>query len=266
MKRYGIEITHPDKVIFPEINATKLDMINYYEKVSKQMLPYLKNRPLTLHRFPDGIHTDGFYQKKAAEYFPDFVQRVKIETEDGHITQVICNTKKSLLYLANQGTVGFHIWLSKKDKLYKPDKVVFDLDPAENSFKKVKEAAKKTKEFLERNEKDPQLMTSGKSGFHVWYTVRRTKTFDNLRPQIKELAEVLENEHPDLFTTAVRKDKREGKVFIDYLRNAYAQTSVCPYSLRPTENAGVATPIAWNELSSIKKANQYHLGNIDKGL
>ncbi|PVW16238.1 non-homologous end-joining DNA ligase [Marixanthomonas spongiae] len=263
MKLHGIEITHPDKVIFPKLDATKRDMAQYYDKVAEKMLPYLKDRPLTLHRFPDGIDADGFYQKKAADYFPDFIQTIKVKTEDGHINQAMCNNKKSLLYLVNQGTIGFHIWLSKKDKLYKPDKVVFDLDPPKNSFAKVKEAAKKTHEFLKEKDKKAQLMTTGKNGFHVWYTMRRTKTYDELRPQLKEWAIELEEKHPDLFTTAVRKEKRDGKVFIDYLRNSYAQTSVCPYSLRPTENAGAATPLPWNKLDAIEKANQYHLKNIE---
>lgn len=262
MEIAGIEISHPEKLIFPQAKITKLQMVEYYESVAEEMLPFLKNRPLTLHRFPDGIDKDGFYQKKAADYFPKFIKTIKVKTEEGHNTQIICNSKKSLIYLANQGTLGFHIWLSKKDKLYKPDKVVFDLDPSKNDFEKVKKAAKFTGDFLRRKNKEPQLMTSGKSGFHIYYSIRRTKTFDELRPELKELAEELAAQHTEVFTTSVRKNKREGKVFIDYLRNAYAQTSVCPYSLRPTKTAGVAMPIEWGELKNIKAANQYNIKNV----
>ncbi|WP_084426517.1 non-homologous end-joining DNA ligase [Aequorivita capsosiphonis] len=264
MKIAGIEISHADKLIFPSAKITKLQMVQYYESVAEEMLPFMKDRPLTLHRFPDGINADGFYHKKAADYFPDFIKTIKVKTEGGTNTQILCNSKKSLIYLANQGTVGFHIWLSKKDKLYKPDKVVFDLDPSTNDFEKVKEAAKITGDFLRKKNKDPQLMTSGKKGFHVYYSIKRTKTFDELRPLLKDLAEELESQNPDIFTTAIRKDKRNDKVFIDYLRNAYAQTSVCPYSLRPTKNAGVATPIEWDELKNTKRAAQYNLENILK--
>lgn len=258
MKISGIDISHPEKIIFPKLGITKLDMINYYEKAADKMLPYLKDRPLTLHRFPSGIDSSGFYQKNVSDHFPDFIKTVEIKTEEGTNTQVICNSKKTLLYLANQGTVSFHIWLSKKDKLYKPDKVVFDLDPSENSFDIVKKAAKITGDFLRKKNKDPQLMTSGKHGFHVWYSQIRTKTFDELKPQLKELAQELESENPDMFTTEIRKNKRENKIFIDYLRNSYAQTSVCPYSLRANEFAGIATPISWNELDKLKSAHDFN--------
>lgn len=259
MKIAGVEITHPDKVMYPKQSISKLDVINYYEKSAEKMLPYLKDRPLTLHRFPDGIDTSGFYQKNASDYFPDFIKTLPIKTEEGENIQILCNTKKSLIYLANQGTIGFHIWLSKKDKLYKPDKVVFDLDPSNNPFELVKEAAKITGDYLREKGKTPNLMTTGQNGLHVWYSQRRTKTFDDLRPELKKWAEELESTHPTIFTTALRKNQREGKIFIDYLRNAYAQTSVCPYSLRPNEMAGIATPISWNNLSNLKSAVQYSL-------
>ncbi|WP_052671327.1 non-homologous end-joining DNA ligase [Aequorivita vladivostokensis] len=259
MKIAGIEITNPDKLIFPDAGITKLEMVQYYEEISPKMLPFLKNRPLTLHRFPDGVDSDGFYQKKASDYFPDFVKTVTVETEDGSNTQVICNSKRSLVYLANQGTVGFHTWLSTKDYLHKPDKAIFDLDPPKDSFQQVKEAAKITGDFFRKKGLEPNLMTSGKNGFHVWYSVRRTKTFDQIRPELKELAQELEAEHPELFTTAVRKNQREGKIFIDYLRNAYGQTSVCPYSLRPTQTASIAKPLEWKDLKNIKSADAFKL-------
>lgn len=257
MKIAGVEISHPDKIIFQKEKITKLQMVQYYEKVAEKMLPYLKNRPLTLHRFPDGIEKEGFYQKSASDYFPDYIKRIKVETEAGSNTQFICNTMKSLIYLANQGTVAFHIWLSKKDKMHKPDKVVFDLDPPENSFEKVKEAAQIIGEQLKKEGKDPNLMTSGKKGIHVWYSIRRTKDFDELREEVRKTAEELQEKYPELLTTSVRKNKRDGKIFIDYLRNAYAQTSVCPYSLRAIPTAGVATPIPWKELKSLKGGDAF---------
>lgn len=266
MKIEDIDISHPDKVIFPDLEITKLDMINYYEKIADKMLPYLKDRPLTLQRFPDGIESDGFYQKNAADYFPDFIESISIETKDGCNTQVICNDKKTLIYLANQGVVTFHIWLSKKEKLHTPDKVIFDLDPPKNAFEKVKEATQKIGNFLQKEGKNPQVMTTGKSGFHIWYAVKQTKDFDEQREEIKALAENMREKHPDILTTAIRKDNRDNKVFVDYLRNAYGQTSVCPFSLRPIPSAGVATPIRWDELSKIEKPDQYGFSNIFRRL
>ena len=259
MKISGVEISNPDKVLFPKEKITKRQLVGYYEKMAEAMLPYLKNRPLTLHRFPDGVQEQGFYQKNASDYFPDFIKTVSVKTEEGANTQVYCNSKKSLIYLANQGTIGFHIWLSKIDKLHKPDKIVFDLDPPENSFKKVKKAARIIGDFFKEEGKDPQLMTTGQNGLHVWYTQRRTKNFDSVREEIKSLAQQMEKQHPDLLTTAVRKNKRDGKIFVDYLRNAYGQTSVCPYSVRPNKHAGIAKPISWEELEDLKAADQFRL-------
>lgn len=259
MKISGIEISHPEKLIFPKAKITKLEMVQYYESIADEILPFLKNRPLTLYRFPDGIEKNGFYQKNASEYFPDFIKTIQVKTEDGINTQIICNSKKSLIYLVNQGTVSFHIWLSLKDKMEKPDKVVFDLDPPKDSFEEVKKGAKITRDFLRKKGIEPNLMTTGQNGLHVWYKIRRTETFDELKPKLKAMAEELEKQNPDLFTTSLRINKREGKIFIDYLRNEYAQTSVCPFSLRPNERGGIAMPIEWSDLKNIKSADQFNL-------
>lgn len=266
MELAGIEISHPEKVIFPKKNIRKGDLANYYEKIAHRMLPFLKDRPLTLHRFPGGIEKQGFYQKNASDYFPNFIKRVEIETENGVNMQVICNDKKTLLYLVNQNTVAFHIWLSRKDKIRQPDKIVFDLDPPEDSFEKVKEAAKVLRNFLKKKKKEPQLMTTGQSGFHLSYEVRRGKGFDEIKKELKSMADEITRLRPDLLTTKIRKDQREGKIFVDYLRNAYAQTAVCPYSLRPNEEAGIATPLEWEELSKMESAHQYNYNNIFRRL
>lgn len=259
MKIAGIEITHPEKILFPKKKITKGQVALYYESVAEKMLPFLKDRPLSLVRFPSGIKKQGFFQKNAGDYFPDFIKRVEIETEEGSNIQVVCNNIKSLVYLANQNTVEFHTWLSKKDILRKPDKVVFDLDPPKNSFERVKQGAGILREYLSRKDFDPKLMTTGKNGLHVYYSVRRGKDFDRVKEEVREYAEELVQEHPDLFTTNIRKNQREGKIFLDYLRNAYAQTSVCPYSLRANETAGIATPIEWEDLDGLSGADSFNL-------
>lgn len=266
MEMDSVEISHPDRIIFPKKKITKGDMAGYYEKVAEHMLPFLKDRPLTLQRFPGGIAESGFYQKSISDYFPDFIKTVEIETEEGSNTQILCNDKKSLLYLVNQGTVSFHIWLSRKDKIRQPDKVVFDLDPPEDSFDKVKEAAKVVRNYLKRHKKDPQLMTTGQSGVHLYYSVRRGKDFDEIKKEARKVAEEVTKLRPDLLTTRIRKDQREGKIFVDYLRNAYAQTAICPFSLRPNEEAGIATPIEWDELSKLESASFYNIDNIFRRL
>lgn len=266
MEIQGIEITHPEKMIFPEKNISKGDMAEYYNLVADHMLPYLKDRPLTLKRYPAGIKKKGFYQKNAPDSIPGFLKLVEVETEDGVNTQFLCNNKKSLLYLVNQNTVAFHIWLSRKDKLREPDKVVFDLDPPDDSFEKVREAAKVLRSYLKKKKIDPKLMTTGQNGLHVFYFIRRGKDFDAVKKEVRKMAEELTALRPDLLTTKIRKDQREGKIFVDYLRNEYAQTGVCPYSLRSNEVAGIATPIDWEELSKLESASAYHIGNISKRL
>ena len=261
MKIANVEISHPEKILFPKKKISKGQMAEYYESIAEKMLPYLKDRPLSLVRYPSGIKKQGFFQKNAADYFPDYIKRVEIETEDGINTQVICNNKKSLVYLANQNTVEFHIWLSKKDKLRKPDKVVFDLDPPKNSFDRVKEGAGILKEYLSQKNFDPHLMTTGKNGLHVYYSIRRGKDFDDVKEEVREYAEEVVQLHPELFTTKIRKNQREGKIFLDYLRNEYAQTSVCPYSLRANETAGIATPLEWKELEGLKAADTFNYQN-----
>ncbi len=262
MQVAGVEISNADKIIFPQKKITKGDMVSYYERIAPLMLPFLKDRPLTLQRFPNGIDESGFYQKNAADYFPDYIETIEVETEEGTNTQIICNDVKTLVYLANQGTVVFHTWLSRRDKLREPDKVIFDLDPPANSFEQVKEAAKVMRSFLQKKGFDPSLMTSGKSGLHLYFSRRRGKDFDEVKEEVRRLAEEAASEHPSLLTTKIRKDQREGKIFVDYLRNAYAQTAVCPYSLRANEEAGIATPVGWEELSKLKSSAHYHIENI----
>lgn len=241
-------------------------MAGYYEKISDKILPYLKDRPLTLKRFPQGINGTGFYQKNAADYFPGFIQRIEVETEEGINTQIICNNKKSLLYLVNQNTVSFHLWLSRKDKLRQPDKVIFDLDPPENSFDKVKEAAKVLKNYLKKKKKEAHLMTTGQNGLHIYYDIRRGKNFDEIKKEARKIAEELTQLRPDLLTTKIRKNQREGKIFVDYLRNVYGQTAVCPFLLRSNEEAGIATPLEWEELSKLESAAYFNFSNMFKRL
>ncbi|NJW54626.1 non-homologous end-joining DNA ligase LigD [Salinimicrobium oceani] len=130
----------------------------------------------------------------------------------------------------------------------------------------IKEAATELRDLLKSKNIDPSIMTSGKSGLHLYYTIRRRKDFDAIKEETKAIAEEAERLRPDLFTTQIRKNKREGKIFVDFLRNAYAQTAVCPYSLRATEEAGIATPLEWEELSRIKSASHFNMENIFRRL
>lgn len=267
MKIEGIEISHPDKIIFPDLSITKLDMVIYYEKIADYILPYLKDRPLTLERFPEGIQDEGFYQKHAQDYYPDFLERITLDTEEGKATEILCNNKKSIIYLANQGTVVFHVWQSKKDTLNQPDKIILDLDPSGSAgYSKLKRASHILEEYFQNKKQETYPILTGKRGIHICQDISPKRDFDAIRMELRETCESLVDSHPTLFTIEMRKNKRDGKIFLDYVRNAYGQTTVCPFSLRPTPNASVATPLEWREFDTIRSADQYTYHNIFRRL
>lgn len=264
-----IEIKNRDKIFFPSRNLTKGDVIDYYDNIADHLLPYLKDRPLTLSRFPDGIKEEGFYQKKTPDYFPDWITVMKVKKkEGGTIPQIICDNKATLIFLVNEGTLSFHPWLSEVSDLEKPNKIVFDLDPPKGNFELVLKGARALRSILE-NELDLTsfVMTTGSKGLHVVVPIETNFNFDIVRTYAEVISAYLAREYPDSFTIEVRKKKREGRLFIDYLRNAYAQTSIPPYSLRALEGAPVATPLSWDELDKKGLESQtYHIGNIFRRL
>lgn len=260
----SMEVSHKDKVLFPKSGITKNELVHYYEQIADYMLPYLKDRPLTMHRFPDGIAKKGFYQKNASGYFPDWIKTIKIKKKGGWVNHVICDTKETLVYLAAQGVITFHVTLSKVDRLDYPDKLIFDLDPPDNRFAPVVKGAMKLRHLLEKDlHLSTFVMLTGSKGLHLVVPLCRTENFDEVRDFAKKAVDFLSNKYPEQFTTAMRKDQRQGKLFLDYLRNSYAQTGVCPFSIRAMRGAPVATPIDWKELENgIPSSQAYDINTI----
>lgn len=265
---HNIEISNPNKVLFPAIKLSKREVVNYYKKISKYMLPFMKDRPITMQRFPNGIKEDGFYMKNAPEYFPDFIDTVNVKKkEGGSYNLVICQTVDTLMYLANQACITPHIWLSTKEHINKPDKLIFDLDPSNESYKLVKKAALALKDVVERYNLKPFVMTTGSNGLHIVVPIKPEYSFDKVKDLADKLAKEVIQKSPKEFTFEQRKEKREDRVFIDTLRNAYGQTSVTPYALRTRKNAPVATPITWEELKNKPlDPRKYTIKNIFKRL
>lgn len=261
---YTVELSHTGKVFFPGSKITKGDIIKYYHKVADTMLPHIKDRPVTMHRFPDGIKGEEFYQKDTPDYFPEWIERASIKRkEGGSIEMVICNKMATLVYLADQAAITLHVWLSRRDKLNYPDKMVFDLDPPDSDFEPVRSAALSLKNMVEEVGLVPFLMTSGSRGLHVVVPLNRSADFDTVRSFAQDLAEILAGRDPENLTTEIRKDKRGGRLFLDTQRNAYAQTSVAPYSVRAKEGAPVATPLEWSELKNKNlHSRSYNTRNI----
>jgi bifunctional non-homologous end joining protein LigD len=262
-----VETSSEDKIYFPDDGITKGDVLEYYQNIADHMLPHLADRPLMLQRFPEGIDESGFYQKEAGEYFPDWIETVEVEKEDGKLHHVICSNASTLKYLVNQGTLTFHTWLSRKPKIDYPDKFIIDLDPPEGNFAIVRKAARILRDFFEEVEIRVFMMTTGSQGLHIMMPLDGKSDFDTVKEVGKKLGNKMVDEHPDIFTRAQRKDKREGKLFFDIERNAYAQTAVAPYTIRPIKGAPVATPLSWDELDkSDLNSHSYKLKNIRRRL
>jgi bifunctional non-homologous end joining protein LigD len=249
----SVEITHPDKVLFPGDGLTKADIAGYYEAVAEWMLPHVQNRPLSLMRFPNGIDDEGFFQKNTPAHYPDWIKRVEVDKRGGTVTHALVCGADTLVYLVGQNTITPHVWLSRADRLRQPDRIVFDLDPAPGAdFAAVRRAARWTGDLLREIGLEPFAQVTGSKGIHVWTPLRRRATFEDVRPFARAAAELLVERHPDELTTEFRKAERGGRILVDVMRNAYAQTAVPPYAVRPLARAPVATPIGWEELSDSK--------------
>ena len=259
-----VEITHPDKLLFPADGITKADLASYYERVSEWMLPHISFRPVSMQRFPDGIDGKGFFHKDIPAYFPDWLRRVEVPKSGGTVTHVyVCDTD-ALVYLVNQNTITPHVWLSRADRVWQPDRMVIDLDPPPGSdFNAVRRAARHSGDLLRELGFTPFAQVTGSKGIHVWTPLRRRAGHEEVRAFAGDLARVLAIRHPDDLTTEWRKEKRDGRILVDTARNTYAQTAVPPYAVRPREGAPVATPIEWEELSDSKlRPDRWNVGNV----
>lgn len=258
-----IEISHPDKVLFPESGITKKDLVDYYVKIAEHMLPFIHDRPLVMRRFPDGLEGEGFYQKEVPEYFPDWISTVEVELKKGGTQQlVVADNAATLAYLANQACLTPHVWLSTVDSLNEPDRMIFDMDPPGEDWELVKQSSFMLRELLKDKGYDPLVMTTGSKGLHVVVPLDEKRGFDAVREEAQQIAQSMEDEDSEKFTTSASKSDRKKTLYVDTARNAYGQTGVAPYSLRARPGAPIATPVEWDEVSNIGGPRHYHIGNI----
>jgi len=243
-----VKITRPEKVLFPDDGITKLDLIDYYRRIARWILPQLRERPLTLERFPDGIRGARIIQKSAASYFPKWIKTVSVAKAGGSVRQVVCEDEATLAYLANLACITPHIWLSRIDKRDYPDQMVFDLDPSGASFSPVVETAKATRDLLEQLGLPVYVKTTGSRGLHVVVPLKRQEDFDAVRGFARQVAELLVKQSPDERTLEQRKENRGDRVLLDINRDAYAQTIAAAYAVRPRPGAPVSTPLDWSDL------------------
>jgi bifunctional non-homologous end joining protein LigD len=267
MARVAVDITHPDRVMFPKNGITKQDLADYYGEVADTMLPHLKGRALTVQRFPRGIGEKGFVQQDFAESLPDWMSGVTVDKEGGTLVHPLAERPEALRWLANQNCITLHVWQSRQDRLHYPDRLVFDLDPSDADFAVVRATAHAVAGVLDDVGLARYVQTTGSRGLHVVVPLRAEADFDTVRQFARDVAEVVAADDDAHRTVEARKDKRGRRVYLDIMRNAYAQTAVAPYSVRARAGAPVATPLEWDELDTRGlRADRFKIRDIPKRL
>jgi bifunctional non-homologous end joining protein LigD len=257
--------THTDKLYYPDAGITKGDVLDYYRRIAPRLLPYLRDRPITLERLPDGIGEGKprFWQKTTPSYYPSWIPRIKLPTETGKIVPyTLVNDKDTLLYLVNQGALTFHVWFSRVADLDRPDFVLFDLDPGQASFPDVVAVAKELHQLLDEAGKTAFVKTSGKTGLHVLVAWEDTGGYDEARAWAEDVARQVIHLLPDRATLERGKAKRGRRVYVDVVQNARGHHAVPPYVLRPVPGAPVSTPLQWRELGPDLKPADFNLHTL----
>lgn len=265
----GVRMSSPDKVLYPSMELTKRDLATYYDRIQAWILPYLKDRPLTLVRCPQGAQKKCFYQKHVSDQFPETVRRVEVqESGDGAGEPYgAVASIEGLVSMVQMGVLELHVWGSRWQKLEKPDYVVFDLDPDEGlPWERVVEAAYETRELLSNLGLESFLKTTGGKGLHVVLPIRPGLEWDDVKAFTKAVSERMVANAPKRYTAKLPKASRKGKVFIDYLRNGRGATSIVAYSTRAKSGAPVSTPLAWEELEEGVRADTFNVRNLPERL
>lgn len=249
-----VEITNPDKVFWPKEGYTKGDVIAYYDTMAEYVLKYIHDRPQSLRRTPDGIKSDGFFQKDMAGKAPDWVKtrKIKSSSKGESIEYLICNDKETLLYMANLGCIEINPWSSRVGSINNPDYIIFDLDPNKATLKDLVTTAKKVKEILDSLNIKGYLKTSGGKGLHVFIPIKPKYTYDQTRDFSHIISQAVHKALPKITSLERMPKNRIGKVYLDFLQNGKGKTMACAYSLRPREGATASTPLDWNELDDKK--------------
>ncbi|HXG65461.1 MAG TPA: non-homologous end-joining DNA ligase [Blastocatellia bacterium] len=267
--REVVSFTSLDKVYWPNDGYTKGDLIRYYYEVAKTILPYLKDRPLILKRYPNGIKESFFHQHDVDEA-PDYARTVSLEAEDGHVVDyIVCDNVATLLYLSNLGAIERHPWHSRVRNLNHPDWFVFDLDPSEGvGYSQVCEVALSVKGVLERLGLACYAKTSGSRGMHVYVPIEPEYTYEQVAEFAEQVAALVARENPEIATVERSLKKRQrGRIYVDFLQNARGKSVVAPYSVRPRDGATVSAPLDWKEVGRKKVTPQdFTIENMGKRL
>jgi len=246
-----VKLSNLEKVFWPEEGYTKGDLIEYYRVISPWLLPYLKDRPVVLTRFPDGINGKSFFQKDAPSFVPEWMRLERIWSEDTQreISYFVCDNVESLEYIANMASIPLHVWGSRIASLEQPDWCILDLDPKEAPFEHVVTIARATKALCDDLELPSFIKTSGSTGLHVLLPLGRQCTYEQARTLGGLLARVIAAELPEIATITRQVEKRGAKVYLDYVQNGHGRLLVAPFSARPLPGGPVSMPLKWSEVT-----------------
>lgn len=265
---HTVELSNPDKVLIPEAGLTKAGLAAHYERVAPYLLPHIRERPLSFQVHPAGIARPGHFLKQAPDYFPDWVHRFTVPKKGGMVDHVIADDVDTLVLLANHNAITPHMFTSRTAHITRPDRLVVDLDPESiDDFARVRASARLVGEIMRGAGLEPFAMATGSTGLHVWTPIEPELEFPEALALAKRIAEVAVDARPDVLTTAFHKADRGGRIFVDVLRNRWAQTVVPPYAVRTKPEASVAVPLRWDELGSSRLSpRRWTVANINRRL
>ncbi len=261
---HRLKLTNLDKIYWPEEKYTKGDLINYYRQVAPYILPYLANRPESLHRHPSGVDQESFFQKDMKDMPPGWIETIEIHSESNNkdINYLICQNEATLIYMNNLGCIEINPWNSRKQHLDNPDYIVIDLDPGDNTFNEVVDTALVVKDVLEKAGAEGYCKTSGSTGMHIYIPLGARYNYEDSRNFAHLIAELVLAELP-LLTSLERSPKaRKNKIYLDYLQNRKGQTLAAPYSVRPKPGATVSTPLEWKEVRHGLQIGDFTIKNV----
>lgn len=247
---YEVRLSNPDKVLFPGAGLTKRDLVDHYLRCAPVMLDLVRDRPVTMRRFPDGVTADGWFQKHAPDHLPDWIRRVSLGGNGGEVSYVVIESAATLAVLANLATVELHIGQVFASEPTRAVELILDLDPpSDDDPSRVRRATRQVRDVLAELEVTHRVKTSGSRGFHVHVPLGEGASPEFARDLARGIATILATRHPEELTIEHRKAKRGGRVLVDWFRNSPAQTAIAAYSPRARTDAPVATPMGWHELA-----------------
>ena len=264
--RSRVEITHPDKVFWPDEGYTKADLGEYYQAIFPRLRPYVDDRLLTLERCPDGLRGLCFYQREAPKGLPPRTPTQRVQDQTGSTTDVVGGRLETQLALVNLGCIPVHIWLSRRRAPHRPDWMCFDIDPASGEFADAARAARLVKGRLDDLGLRSFPKTSGSRGIHVFFTIKPGPDNGHVLAFAEAFSRILADAHPRELTVAARVRARRGRVYLDPFRNGFAQTVVAPFSVRRRPKAPISMPLDWSEVSPRLDPARFNLGNYKRWL